>query len=318
MKRVWIGCILAAALTMTGCGGNAPAVQTPAEQTQAATEAQTAAGTEAETETSAEETSAAQTVQETQPETVEVIEVVEEGMVPVEGSALKDGDYPVEVSSSSSMFKIESAVLHVSGGEMTADMTMSGTGYLYLFMGTAENAGNAPESEYIPYTENAEGQHVYTVPVKALDAGIECAAFSKRKEIWYDRTLLFRADSVPMEAFAESRFTAPESLELADGSYTVEVTLEGGSGKATVNSPAKLTVQDGKYTAEIIWSSNKYDYMVVDGEKIEPVSTEEFSVFEIPVTGFDFKMPVSADTTAMSTPHEIEYTLYFDAATITQ
>ena len=35
-----------------------------------------------------------------------------------------------------------------------------------------------------------------------------------------------------------------------------------------------------------------------------------------PVSAFDWKMPVLADTTAMSTPHEIEYTLYFDSATI--
>ncbi|MDE6849420.1 MAG: hypothetical protein K2J44_08770, partial [Ruminococcus sp.] len=66
----------------------------------------------------------------------------------------------------------------------------------------------------------------------------------------------------------------------------------------------------------IIWNSNNYDYMVVDGEKYLPVSTDEFSVFEIPVTVFDRKMSVSADTTAMSTPHEIEYTLYFDSSTI--
>ncbi|MBQ9518835.1 MAG: hypothetical protein IJR59_02945, partial [Firmicutes bacterium] len=65
-----------------------------------------------------------------------------------------------------------------------------------------------------------------------------------------------------------------------------------------------------------VWSSNKYDYMVVDGEKYLPVSTEEFSVFEIPVLFFDREMPVKADTTAMSQPHEIEYTLNFEAKTI--
>ena len=56
--------------------------------------------------------------------------------------------------------------------------------------------------------------------------------------------------------------------------------------------------------------------MLVNGEKFEPVSTEEYSVFEIPVNGFDYQMPVSADTTAMSQPYEIEYTLYFDSATV--
>ncbi len=96
----------------------------------------------------------------------------------------------------------------------------------------------------------------------------------------------------------------------------MEVTLEGGSGRTSVQSPAKLTVKDNTATAEIVFSSNKYDYMMVNGEKYLPVSMEENSVFEIPVIGFDYKMPVSADTTAMSQPYEIEYTLYFDSKTI--
>ena len=107
-----------------------------------------------------------------------------------------------------------------------------------------------------------------------------------------------------------------ESLSISDGEYTVDVKLEGGSGKASVQSPAKLTVKDGKASAEIIWSSNKYDYMIVDDEKILPTSTDEFSVFDIPVAGFDYKLAVKADTTAMSTPHEIEYTLFFDSESI--
>ena len=48
----------------------------------------------------------------------------------------------------------------------------------------------------------------------------------------------------------------------------------------------------------------------------DPVNTEGNSVFEIPVSGFDWKMPVLADTTAMSTPHEIDYTLTFDSASL--
>ena len=70
-------------------------------------------------------------------------------------------------------------------------------------------------------------------------------------------------------------------------------------------------------TAEIIWSSNKYDYMMVDGDRYDPISTEEHSVFEIPVDGFDYEMAVEADTTAMSQPYLIDYTLTFDSATIT-
>lgn len=246
-------------------------------------------------------------------EMVEPEDVVEEGMEPIYADSLKDGTYDVEVKSSSSMFKITRCELTVANGEMTATMTMGGTGYLYLYMGTGEEAVAAAESDYISYVENENGEHTFTVPVEALDAGINCAAYSKKKEKWYDRVLLFRADSLPQEALSEGAVT---SLELEDGTYTVAVALAGGSGKATVESPALMTVADGKMTVTLIWSSSNYDYMMVDGQKYLPVNTEGNSAFEIPVLGFDYKMPVTADTTAMSTPHEIEYTLQFDSASV--
>ena len=78
-----------------------------------------------------------------------------------------------------------------------------------------------------------------------------------------------------------------------------------------------LVVKDQKAVAEVVWSSPNYDYMKVGEEKFLPVNQGgEASVFEIPVTVFDRKMAVAADTTAMSTPHEIEYTLLFDSASI--
>lgn len=101
----------------------------------------------------------------------------------------------------------------------------------------------------------------------------------------------------------------------ADGQYSVKVTLTGGSGKATVESPAKMTVANGAATAIIIWSSPHYDYMLVNGTKYTPVNTEGNSTFEIPVA-LDQDMAVTADTTAMSIPHEIDYTLHFDSATL--
>ena len=87
--------------------------------------------------------------------------------------------------------------------------------------------------------------------------------------------------------------------------------LEGGSGRATVESPAALTVAEGKMTATIVWSSPNYDYMIVDGEKYLPTNTEGNSTFEIPVAALGTPLAVTADTVAMSKPHEIEYTLTF-------
>ena len=154
------------------------------------------------------------------------------------------------------------------------------------------------------------------MPVEALDKEIQCASLSAKKQEWYGRTLVFRADSLPDEAFAESRYTSAEQLGLADGDYTVEVKLEGGSGRSSVQSPAELTVNDGKALAKIAWSSDKYDKMVVQEKEYAPVITDGHSVFEITVTGFDYNMPVSAETTAMSEPHMIDYTLRFDSSTV--
>ena len=102
------------------------------------------------------------------------------------------------------------------------------------------------------------------------------------------------------------------SVDKEDGEYSIQVELEGGSGKASVTTPTLITVKDGQITANIQWSSSHYDYMIVDGEKYLPVSEEgQNSQFQIPVTVMDEAMPVIADTTAMGSPREINYTLTF-------
>lgn len=223
-----------------------------------------------------------------------------------EVSAIEDGTYQIEVESDSPMFKVEKAEVTIEEGAMTAVLTLSGTGYSMLFMGTGEQAAAAEEAEYINYVEDGEGAYTYTIPVEALDKPISCAAFSKKKEEWYDRQLTFLAASLTVAKSA-----------LADGVYNIDVTLGGGSGKTTISSPASISVQGDAVVATIQWSSPSYDYMLVGGEKYLPVNTEGDSVFEIPVLAFDEEMPVTADTIAMSKAHEIEYTLIFHSETMT-
>lgn len=110
--------------------------------------------------------------------------------------------------------------------------------------------------------------------------------------------------------------SSAEPQLLADGTYEISVSLAGGTGRAIVESPTRIRVRDAEMTARIIWSSPNYDYMIVDGEKFLPITTDPASVFEIPVTALDVELPVTADTVAMSVPHEIEYTLRFDSATL--
>ena len=100
---------------------------------------------------------------------------------------------------------------------------------------------------------------------------------------------------------------------ISDGEYAASVTLTGGSGRATVESPCTVTAKNGKFTARIVWSSPNYDYMIVDGKRYDKLNDEGNSEFEIPVI-LDKAMDVQADTTAMSKPYLIDYTLTFSVS----
>lgn len=116
---------------------------------------------------------------------------------PVYADKINAGTYSIEVTSSSSMFKIVDCQLKVSDGTMTAVMTLSGTGYEKLFMGTGEEAESATDDSCIYFVENPEGKYTYTIPVEALDKDIDCAAWSIKKQKWYDRTIVFESETLP-------------------------------------------------------------------------------------------------------------------------
>ena len=323
MRRMWKKFIVVSAFmafSLTGCGSNKNDTTTISETEaveettidEEATIGDAVVSDEADTATTGD---ASDKVADAS-EMTTIDEVVEEGMVPIYADQINDGVYEVTVSSSSSMFKIVSCELVVEDGQMTATMHMSGTSYLYLYQGTGLEAVDADETSYIPFVEEEDGSHSFEFKVDALDEGLPCAAYSKNKEKWYDRTILFRADSLPIDAFKEGVFTTVDSLGLEDGDYHVEVSLSGGSGRASIASPAEIKVENGECIATIIWSSPNYDYMIVNDEKYLPVNADGNSTFEIPVAMFDRNLKVIADTTAMSEAHEIEYILNFDSSSI--
>ena len=246
----------------------------------------------------------------------------EEAAQPAE-PALPDGVYTAVFDTDSSMFHVNEAcdgrgTLTVQDGAMTIHVSLASTSILNLFPGTAEDAqkdGAAllqPTTDTVTYSDGlSEEVYGFDIPVPALDEEFDVALIGKKGK-WYDHKVSV-SDPIPVE---ETGKTAAD-LALADGSYTVELAFAGGSGKAYVLTPCTLTVKDGAATAAIVWSSDKYDYMLVDGVRYDVLSTEGGSTFEIPVAAFDTDLTVIGDTTAMSTPHEIEYTLNFDSASIT-
>lgn len=171
MKRILA--LLLAAFLLTGCGG----------------------------QTSVAETTAAHAIEQV-PEITETLPKETEPPV-IYADRIVDGVYEITVDSSSSMFRVVHCELTASDGIMTAAMTMSGDGYGMVYMGTGEEALADSEDTYIPFALDESGAKVFTVPVEALNMEVNCAAWSIRKEKWYDRTLVFESVELPAEAFVQ-------------------------------------------------------------------------------------------------------------------
>lgn len=290
MKQLQIVSMTLAALLLAGCGATAAPT---AESTGAAS-------------------SAAESTAESAPETTEAPKEQ-----PAE-AALPDGVYTAEFVTDSSMFHASEAVdgkgtLTVADGKMTFHVSLQSQKIVNLYVGMAADAADheddwlQPTVDTVTYSDGTSDEvYGYDIPVEAVDTDFQLALLGT-KGTWYDHVVSVE-NAVP---------ATDEAAELpADGSYTCAVTLEGGSGRATVDSPAALNVADGTMTATIVWSSPNYDYMLIDGEKYLPVNTDGNSTFEIPVAALDTALAVTADTVAMSTPHEIDYTLTFDSTTL--
>lgn len=292
---------LSACLLLGGCGAGQAADATSAESTAAAQES---------TVTPTESTEAAETVST---ETAQ------------NEAQLPDGVYTAEFSTDSSMFHVSEAcdgkgTLTVKDGVMTIHISLGSKKILNLYPGLAEDAAKdgavllEPTTDTVTYSDGmTEEVYGFDVPVPAIGEEFDLALIGTKGK-WYDHKV-----KVSDPVAEDSREAANGSFDmsaLADGSYTIELTMEGGSGRASIQSPAQLAIADGAATATLEWSSPNYDYMLVNGEKYLPVNTEGNSVFEVPVEALDAPLTMIGDTVAMSTPHEVEYTVTFHSETL--
>ena len=266
---------------------------------------QSTAAPEATVKTGAETTAAAETTEGTAaPETVEA-----------PAPALADGVYLADFNTDSTMFHANEVcegkgTLTVKDGKMTIHVSLSSTSILNLYPGLAEDAQKdgaellQPSKDELTYPDGLkETVNGFDIPVPVLDQEFDVALIGKKGK-WYDHKV---SVSNPVPQGQE----AP-----ADGEYTVEAVLSGGTGKAKLLNPTALTVSEGKITATIVWSSSNYDYMIVNGDQYLPITTEGGSTFQIPVESLGVEIPVTADTVAMGTPHEIAYTILLQADTV--
>lgn len=271
---------LLATLLLAGCGAKAAAIATS-----------DATVTFAETTTETTETA----VQETEP--------AESARV------LPDGEYTVDFDTDSGMFRANEAcngkgILTVENGVQTLHVSLQSKKIVNLFPGTAEQAQEPgavwlePTVDTVTYSDGlSEEVFGFDIPVPSLGEEFDLALIGT-KGVWYDHKVSV-LNPIPQA-----------------GSFLCAVELTGGSGRASVSSPAVLDSDGETLMATIQWSSPNYTYMIVDDVQYDPIQEDGNSTFRIPVV-LDRDIPVSACTEAMSTPHLVEYTLHFDSVTLT-
>lgn len=189
------------------------------------------------------------------------------GMTPIRVQDVNEGAYQIEVRSSSKFFRVDKAVLKVADGKMTADVTLSSISYKYVYPGTAEEAAKAPLDKYVKLKER-EGQGSFKMQVSGLNEEILCAAYSKKKEAWYDRTILFDAGSLPAEALKidvpdydriEKAMTAYEKAQAEDGTESgsdagvngTGTTTNAGARALSSFDPVPVNLEDGEYSIQV-------------------------------------------------------------------
>mgnify|MGYP004643873381 FL=1 len=207
-----------------------------------------------------------------------------------ENKTLTDGNYQVDVETGNKMFKVTNCILTSEKGKMYAVITLSGTGYDYLYMGTAADAAKATAKDYITYVVNEAGQYTYKIPVKSLDKGIAVAAHSIKNDKWYDRTLTFSSSSA--------------KRIIADGNY--QVNAEAG-GKMIRVTNCVMTVKNGQMTAAVTLSGQGYNRIYLGDVNDAPndesnwilpnsLLAEQYT-FQIPVEKLDAVMTIAVHTT---------------------
>lgn len=298
MNKIIIVGGLSACLLLGGCGAGQAADATSAESTVAAQESTV-------TPTESTETVSTETAQDK--------------------AQLPDGVYAAEFSTDSSMFHVSEAcdgkgTLTVKDGVMTIHISLGSKKILNLYPGLAEDAAKdgavllEPTTDTVTYSDGmTEEVYGFDVPVPVIGEEFDLALIGTKGK-WYDHKV--KVSDPVAEDSREAANGFFDMSALADGSYTIELTMEGGSGRASIQSPAQLAIADGAATATLEWSSPNYDYMLVNGEKYLPVNTEGNSVFEVPVEALDAPLTMIGDTVAMSTPHEVEYTVTFHSDTL--
>lgn len=210
------------------------------------------------------------------------------------------------VTTNTRMFKVVGATLYSDkDGKMVGTITLSGTSYDKLFLGTMAEAEAAGDDGMITYHNN-NGLYEYgPFAVSALDKVITISSHSTDSNKWFERQITFNSAKL----LAAATDPVDNSTALPDGTYTPEnFTAAGGTGKVTITCP-QVIVENGKAFADVTFSSKKYVYVKANNQLFNGTVNTSGVTYRIPVD-LNEDVKILALTTGMSMAHEIAYTLH--------
>lgn len=229
-----------------------------------------------------------------------------------------DGEYETSAEATGSMFRVISSRLIVKDGKLKASILLSGTGYDYLYTGTAAEAAAADEKSWIApigsetYTDTKTGAektgYRFEIPVEELDKQMDVAVRSAKKKTWADKTVTIHSTaaiptvtSEPTEPPAPSETPGDDSSETPVSVEAPVVKDNGQAFKMFLISEATMINKGDKLVLTLKTNNTSFDKLYF-GNNDDLAKAPVIQGMQEANDGFSFAFEVDADKAGTTVP----------------
>lgn len=229
-----------------------------------------------------------------------------------------DGEYETSAEATGSMFRVISSRLIVKDGKLKASILLSGTGYDYLYMGTAAEAAAADEKSWIAptgsetYTDTKTGAektgYRFEIPVEELDKQMDVAVRSAKKKTWADKTVTIHSTAAiptvtpePTEPPAPSETPGDDSSETPVSVEAPVVKDNGQAFKMFLISEATMINKGDKLVLTLKTNNTSFDKLYF-GNNDDLAKAPVIQGMQEANDGFSFAFEVDADKAGTTVP----------------
>ena len=229
-----------------------------------------------------------------------------------------DGEYETSAEATGSMFRVISSRLIVKDGKLKASILLSGTGYDYLYTGTAAEAAAADEKSWIAptgsetYTDTKTGAektgYRFEIPVEELDKQMDVAVRSAKKKTWADKTVTIHSTAAiptvtpePTEPPAPSETPGDNSSETPVSVEAPVVKDNGQAFKMFLISEATMINKGDKLVLTLKTNNTSFDKLYF-GNNDDLAKAPVIQGMQEANDGFSFAFEVDADKAGTTVP----------------